>query len=533
MATLQWFRRTALALVATGLVLAGFIAGCSNTPTETASTLDSNDETALTPDEQAHIDAIKLSSTQPYDESYLPPDLQLDYRWSLPLPYEQDGTLVNGWVIENMVLVESEVDRHHHVLTAIDRFSGDTKWVVGLSGAIEFTPTVTPGHVYLVVNNKIVSILRLDGKIRYVLDPIGDIAIACQPLVIEPDSFPESLSTTLVGTPLERIFLISLTGKMYGLQVSGRIRQYFQAYGDQPGYSAADYQLDYLDYFKPLIVGHVITPVVKQGDYFYITNDQNQLMVLNDQGQEQYRITAQDRILCTPVVTPAPDDGLYFGSFDTCLYKYAAGVNNRMWDIHTEKRIFGPLYLDLADLKNRYLMCPLEDGGVIGLSWYHQIIHTASGRERVDPDETVEVRFKVGDGLECLATSQNYAYIGTREDTTRKSVYDQLHSTGIVCVDKMTGEKKWKVDLPDDFLFPLVTPPRDRITQPAWIYFLTRTNHVIALSEYDPNNTHVQKRRLGHRVSKVISRETNEEVNEKVTLRRAIGHGSYYFDYNK
>lgn len=530
MATMPWVKR--FPWMPCLLVVLLMAVGCDNGPTPTASTVNDEGE-ELTPHEQARIREIKRSSSVPYDEAWLPRDLQLDYRWQLPLPYERNGTLVNGWVLENLVLVESEVSSSRHLLTCINRYSGEAMWVVELAGPIAFQPRVTAGHVYVVVNNKLVCILRMSGVVRYALEPGGDISIASQPLVLEPENYPTDLSTTLVGTPLERIFLTSHTGKMYGLQVTGRIRKYIEEYRDSPAYRAPYYRLEFLDYWKPLIVGHVTTPVVKQGDRFYITNESNEVLVYNDQGEEQYKIYAQDKIVCPPIVTPQPDDGLYFAAFDTCLYKYSGGVNNKIWDIHTEKRIFGPLFMDIADLKNRFLMLPLEDGGVWGLTYYHKVIRTAGGRERINPDEEVEVRFRVKDGLECIATSQNFAYIGTREDTTRKSVYDVLHSTGIVCVNKNDGRKEWKVDLPEDFLFPLVTPPRDRITEPAWMYFVTRTNHIIALSEYDPLNTHIRKKRIGHTVSKLISRETNEEVTDKEMLRRAIGHGSYYFDYNK
>ncbi|HTL51431.1 MAG TPA: hypothetical protein VL860_02525 [Planctomycetota bacterium] len=528
---MHWARGFTLALAL--IVIGVCVTGCGDGPSSTATTVSSSSDQDIGADDSAHARAMRRDSSHPYDESFLPLDLQLDYRWQLPIPYDKNGTLINGWVEENLVLIESEISSSRHLLTAINRYSGEALWVVELSGPIMFPPTITPGHVYVVINTKIVSILRLSGIVRYSLEPGTDISIASQPLVLEPENYPTELSQTLVGTPLERIYLTSHTGKMYGLQVTGRIKQYYDAWKEAPGYSAADYRIEYLDYWKPQIVGHVITPIVKQGDYFYITNEDNQIMVYNDQGEERYKIYAQDRIICTPVVSGSPDDGLYFGSFDTVLYKYSSGVDSKIWDIHTEKRIFGPLYLDLADLKNRYLMCPLEDGGVWGLTYFHKVVRTPGGKERVSPDEDVEVRFRVRDGLECLATSQDFAYIGTRENTHRNSIYDVLHSEGIVCVNKLTGEKAWKVDLPLDFLFPLVTPPRDRIAQPAWLYFLTRTNHVIALSEFDPMNTHIRKRRTGSKVAKVINRQTNEEEEDRGMLRRAIGNGSYYFDYNK
>ena len=138
-----------------------------------------------------HVLLLALVVLAPSPE---PSDLPLEPSWTMSLEVWQTGQgIVSVHAVGDLLLVE---DSGHRV-TALDRATGDLRWLVALRHPLADVPGVAAGHLTLATKQDLVVVSEATGERLYdrqLTTALAAAPIAGESLVFEPSYFEGTLS---------------------------------------------------------------------------------------------------------------------------------------------------------------------------------------------------------------------------------------------------------------------------------------------------------------------------------------------------
>ncbi len=353
----------------------------------------------------------------------LPPDMPLDYVWSIPL--DKPVTEEQIWILRDVILFV--VDRT--VLYCIRKGDGVPVWAINLGGEPQFKPVVTDRMIYVFIENRLVAIDRMRGEIRWRVSP--EFAASSGPCAAEPT-----------------LYIPSWDKRVYAVQVRSVERALYGA-GTEDALNVTDYE------FRPIwhrtAGDHVTgTPVLAEGLLYFGAEDGYVYSFSND-GANRCRIQTQGPIRAPVTVKGAH---VYAGSSDYNAYALDRLTLRPAWVFPTGSHVLRPIY---ADIPSGVAMVTSQRNGIYGVF------------DRDTAERGSEV-WHIPDGKYVAGVSPERAYL-------------MMTDHRLAAIDKKTGIVRW-IALREGVA--MVAPSMNDWTKPKERFRLiciTESGHLACLKE--------------------------------------------------
>ncbi|MBN1807559.1 MAG: PQQ-binding-like beta-propeller repeat protein [Planctomycetes bacterium] len=351
----------------------------------------------------------------------IPEDLLLEYDWSLPFhqAIRRDGI----WVCKDMILVLTRGNS----LYAIDRLLGRVLWEVVLRSKPSYPPEVTQTAVYVVVDNYIIAIDKVQGQIIWRKQP--DFPISASPLVIEPN-----------------IFVPAWDGKFYSLEIKRREKVYLRGTTEDTTFRSYEYNLYYR--WHHTTQGHIVASATDREGALYFGSEDGYLYSISRDGELRFQFQTQGKIEATPDCSGAT---CFVGATDFNLY----GVDRLTGDEKWHFSAGGDLRKSASVDGNQLVYVPVRNQGYYALN-------AVTGREMW--------HIKDGIGIAGLSPDRVYMY---------------LDDNRLAAIDKNRGRVTW-ISLMRGFAFCVDSPNRWQDPKdPMRVYLVSNNNVLVSLKEQE------------------------------------------------
>jgi outer membrane protein assembly factor BamB len=429
----------------------------------------------------------------------VPPQMDLDLEWYSPhIDVKATGPIIKGWVIKDLVLLETE----KHFLVGVRRADGYERWRCELEDAIRYAPSVSQNNVVVNVKNFLVGIEKNGGDIRWRLMP--NFVMSTSPLVVDPPAYPKEY--TRKWQPMESIYAGSWDGRIYSMIVRGRTSYYVQHQIESENFSAPEFDLYYAWHkSSPIKNASVTQPIELRDNLLYYTSEDQNIYAVSRDGETRDPYGLQDAPTTTLTVTPSTSTqagSIYEGAANGYVYCLDRLTLKKKWSFASGYPVTGSIFAD--EPKTPYVYAATNDGMLHAL----EVTPSKSSKGSGESPETFEVAWELpGNGV--VTAGPDYVYVGLK----RTAGFPAFQ--GIEAVDKSNGKVKWKVE---GGFFTHFLEYQNAWSKPgseARVYAITADNRVVSLRE--------KIRDTGVRVVKDPEKAVDPSAPVKITGKKAGG----------
>ena len=393
----------------------------------------------------------------------LPTDLPMDLLWYSPAVGLEGGRIVRGWVMAEVVLLETD----KNYLICVQRENGTEKWRCVLEDKVRYEPSVSRNNVVVNVNNILVGIDKRVGEIRWRLKPT--FVMSNGPVIVDPAAYPKAY--TKEWKNLEHVYVASWQGRLHSMLVRGRITTFYRGKDDDSSLAAPDFDLFY-PWHKTLgSRGIISTPLNTLEDIMYYSADDKNVYAVTRDGEEREPYTMQGEP-CTPLTITLAT--CYVGCRDFSLYALDRLTLRKKWTYPCGAMPFGRVYSD-EPAEHTFVFFPTAADGVHALK-----VQSARGggpKDLMQVPESFEVAWKVPLAQGAIGASQTHVYLGY--DLAKDfSGYRQA-----AAVEKASGKVAWKSESKGVRFFLEFQNAWRNPEQHLRLYAVTEDNRLVALKE--------------------------------------------------
>jgi outer membrane protein assembly factor BamB len=323
---------------------------------------------------EARIEAAQVS---------LPPDLRLQYLWSLPL--ERPVAKGDIWVHKDIILLLAD----RSVLYCIRKRDGVPMWAIELGDAPLYPPAVGKRIVYAFVRNMFIGIDRARGEVIWRINP--GFAPSAAPCVSEPN-----------------LYIPAWDKRVYGVEILADRRVF---YGGRTENALTTTEYRFRELWHKTAKGYVLgTPVLLDG-FIYFGSQDGYLYAVSQDGEDRYNVQTQG-----PIRAPVTSRGanVYVGSSDFSVYAFDRLTGQKQWVYPTGSHVLAAVY---PDVPSGVAMVASHKNGIFGIN------------DRPTPDRGSEV-WHIADAVSIAGVSQDSAYL-------------ILSDRRLAAVEKKKGTVQW------------------------------------------------------------------------------------------
>ncbi len=363
---------------------------------------------------EARIEAAQVS---------LPPDLRLEYLWSLPL--ERPVSKGDVWVHRDVILMLAD----QSVLYCIRKSDGVPMWAIELGDVPLYPPAVGERTVYVFVKNVFVGIDRARGEVIWRINP--GFAPSAAPCVSEPN-----------------LYIPSWDKCVYGVEVVSDKRVF---YGGRATDALTTTEYRFRRLWRKATGDHILgTPVLHDG-FLYFGSQDGYLYAVGQDGEDRYRVQTQG-----PIRAPVTSRGanVYVGSSDFSAYAFDRLTGRKNWVYPTGSHVLSAIY---PDVSAGVAFVASNKNGMFGVS------------DRMTPDRGTEL-WHVADAVSIAGVSPDTAYL-------------ILSDRRLAAIEKKKGMVRWVSLLAG--VREVVPTMNDwtRSDEQFRLICLTESNHLACLKE--------------------------------------------------
>jgi outer membrane protein assembly factor BamB len=353
----------------------------------------------------------------------LPPDLRLEYLWSLPM----DRPVSKGdiWVHRDIILLLAD----RSVLYCIRKRDGVPMWAIELGAAPLYPPAVGARTVYAFVQNTFIGIDRSRGEVVWRINP--GFAPSATPCVSEPN-----------------LYIPAWDKRVYAVEVATDKRVF---YGGRTEEALTTTEYRFRELWHKTTGGYVLgTPVLLDG-FLYFGSEDGYLYAVSQDGEDRYNTQTQGPIRA-PVVSRGAN--VYVGSSDFSAYAFDRLTGKKQWVYPSGSHVLAAIY---PDVPAGVAFVGSNKNGIFGIC------------DRPTPERGTEA-WHIADAVSIAGVSQDFAYL-------------LLSDRRIAAVEKKKGTVQWVSLL--DGVRQVVTTMNDwtRSDEQFRLVCLTDSGHLACLKE--------------------------------------------------
>jgi outer membrane protein assembly factor BamB len=401
----------------------------------------------------------------------MPRQMDLDIDWYSPhIDAEKSGKIVRGWVINDLVLLETD----KHVLVAVRKDDGYEKWRCELTQDIRYQPSVSNNNVLVNVNNFLIAIEKNVGDVRWRLLP--SFVMSCAPIIVDPPSYPKEYNRTWQN--MESIYVGSWDGRLHALTVRGREGYFVQRPVKSENFSAPEFTL-YYSWHKShnTVKSSISNPLVLKEGVIYYTCDDKGIYSCTRDGVEKDPYFMQDVPTTGTTVSVASSGAvsagsIFVGSGNGYVYALDRLTLRKKWEFAAGYPATGTIAAD--EPRTPYVYVPTNDGVLHALEVKAGV--ASAGKPEI-PETFSEAWTLTADGT--ITMGPEVAYLGVK----RQSYPGFL---GVVAVEKSSGKVLWKVEPAEGSFFTGFLEFHNNWSKSggdARIFAMTRDNRIVCLKE--------------------------------------------------
>jgi outer membrane protein assembly factor BamB len=353
----------------------------------------------------------------------LPPDLRLEYLWSLPM----DRPVSKGdiWVHRDIILLLAD----RSVLYCIRKRDGVPMWAIELGAAPLYPPAVGARTVYAFVQNTFIGIDRARGEVVWRINP--GFAPSATPCVSEPN-----------------LYIPAWDKRVYAVEVATDKRVF---YGGRTEEALTTTEYRFRELWHKTTGGYVLgTPVLLDG-FLYFGSEDGYLYAVSQDGEDRYNTQTQGPIRA-PVVSRGAN--VYVGSSDFSAYAFDRLTGKKQWVYPSGSHVLSAIY---PDVPAGVAFVGSNKNGIFGIC------------DRPTPERGTEA-WHIADAVSIAGVSQDFAYL-------------LLSDRRIAAVEKKKGTVQWVSLL--DGVREVVPTMNDwtRSDEQFRLVCLTESGHLACLKE--------------------------------------------------
>ena len=397
----------------------------------------------------------------------MPSQMDLDVEWYSPhIEAGKTGPIVKGWVIRDLILLETE----KHFLVAVRRADGYERWRCELEDAIRYAPSVSNNNVVVNVKNYLVGIEKNGGDIRWRLLP--NFVMSTSPLCVDPAAYPKEYTRKWAN--MESIYAGSWDGRINAMIIRGRESYFIQKPIESQNFSAPEFDI-YYQFHKssPIKNASVTQPIELKDNLLYYTSEDANVYAVSRDAEEREPYALQDTPTTPLTVTPSTSTqagSVFVGCKNGYVYCLDRLTLKKKWSFPSGYPVIGSIFAD--EPKTPYVYAATNDGTLHAL----EVTPAKSSRGSAEAPETFDVAWELP-AAGVVTAGPDYVYVGL------SATKDFPAFKGVEAVDKTTGKVKWKVE---GGFFSMYLENQNAWSKQggeARVYAVTGDNRVVSLKE--------------------------------------------------